>query len=277
VTGQIPKIEAKIAQKKITDMEDRFNVELKANNADGLIASAKDLIHLDRPSSLDLIIDIASVGFDKAAGNPPVDKYNSDAVTYAKMALQKMSEGKTSGNDEKFGFYAKYKTKDCIDGKINATGWMNYIIGYITYVRMKQTKDAVAYLYKATQVGCETKTFSEAYRMIGAWYLDEMIKLNTRYLEKTKALGDKDNDETLAILAMINGFADRAIDAYARACKISLTNNAAPQSYKDSLLRKVKELFDFRYDGDVSKVESYLATVLDKPFTDPMIPVIPSK
>lgn len=273
VMSQIPKLENKISQKKIADMELRFNAELKANNAEGLIASAKDLINLDRPYSLDLILDIASVGFDRAAADPPLDKYNSDAIAYAKMALQKMSEGETSGNADKYGFYAEYKTKDCVDGKTNATGWMNYTIGYITHARLKQPKEAASYLFKSTQVGCETKNFSEAYRMIGAWYLDEIIKLNNRYKEITTANDGKENAESLAVYAMIKGYAERALDAYARAYKIASTNSKATQAYKDVLLRRVKEVYGLRYDTDLLNVDDYVATALVKPFTDPTVPV----
>lgn len=277
VTSQIPKLENKISQKKIADMEERFNAELKAKNADGLIASAKDLISLDRPYSLDLILDIASVGFDKATADPPVDKYNSDAITYAKMALQKMGEGKTSGNADKYGFYAEYKTKDCVDGKINAAGWMNYTIGYITSARLKQPKEAASYLYKSTQVGCETKNFPEAFRMIAAWYLDELIKLNIRYKEITTASGGKENAESLAVYAMIKGYAERALDGYARAYKIASTNPKATQSYKDNLLKRVNEMYGLRYDSELLKVEDYLSTILDKPLIDPSVPVNPVK
>lgn len=277
VIRQIPKLEEKIAQKKITDMEARFNAELKANNADGIIASAKDLININRPYSLDLILDIASVGFDKATANPPVDKYNGDAITHAKMALQKMSEGATSGNADKYGFYAEYKTKNCIDGNINATGWMNYTIGFITFVRLKQTKEAVPHLYKSTQIGCETKNLSEAYRMIGAWYLDDLIKLNNSYTETGKANGGKENVESLATLSMIKGYAERALDAYARAYKLASTNPKSSQTYKDALLKRVTEMYGVRFERDLLKVDDYLATALDKPFTDPATPVTPVK
>lgn len=275
VTAQIPKLEDKIAQKKIADMEARFNKALKANNADEIIAAAKDLINLNRPYSLDLMLDIASVGFDKASENPAVDKYNSDSINFAKTALQKMGEGKTSGNADKYGFYAEYKNATCADGKTNAIGWMNYSIGFITYNRLKQTKDALPYLYKASQVGCETKTLPEGYRMIAAWYLDELIKLNNRYKEITKANGDKENDESLALLGMIKGYAERALDAYARAYKIASASKTATAAYKDSLLKRVKEMHGIRYDGDTTKVDAYLSTVSDKPFVDPTTPVTP--
>jgi len=275
VTGQIPKLQQKIADKKIKDMEARFNAALKANNADEIVASAKDLINSNRPYSLDLMLDIASVGYDKATANPAVDKFNGDAISFAKMALQKMSEGQASGNADNYGFYVSYKNKDCADGKVNATGWMNYTIGVITSVRLKQTKDAVPYFYKASQVGCGTKTLAETYRFIGAWYLDETIKLNASYAEKTKAAGDKDTDETLAILAMIKGYADRGSDAYARAYQ----NAKTPGAYKDGLLKRVKDLYDVRYgenaSADAAKFDSFVAQVSAKPFVDPTTPVTP--
>ncbi len=275
VAAQIPRLEERIAQRKIADMEARFNAELKANNADGIISSAKDLISINRPYSLDLILDIASIGYDKASADPPVDKYNADALLYAKMALQKISDGGKSGNEDKYGYYAEYKTKDCPDGKVNATGWMNYTIGFIMYNRQKQSREALPFLYKATQVGCETRGFSEAYRMIGAWHIDEVIRLNTSYEERRKVNGDKEDSETLAIQALQRGSADRAIDAYARAYRVASVNPKAAQTYKDGLLKKLRELFGFRYDGDVSKVDDYLAQVLNRPFPDPTTPVVP--
>jgi hypothetical protein len=277
VTNQIPKLETKIAEKRVGDMEARFNAGLKANNTDEIIASAKDLISLNRPYNLDLILSIAAAGFDRAASNPPVDKYNQDAITYAKMALQQMEAGKTSGNADKYGFFIEYKTqaKECTDGKLNATGWMNYIIGYITYARMNQKKEALPYLYKSTQTGCFTKTLmSEPYRLIGAWYLDETIKLNNEYAAKTKANGDKENDETLAMLAMIKGYAERALDAYARAYKVAQALPGTTPTYKENLLKRIKEMADVRY-GDATKADSYIAEVSNKPFVDPTTPVTP--
>ena len=273
VTNQVPKLEERIKVREIEILEARFNAALKAKNADDTIARAKELIALERPYSLDLMLDIASVGFDSASANPPVDKYNTDGIANARMVLQKMTEGKSSGNSDKYGFYAEYKTEKCPDGRTNAIGWMNYTIGFITYVRLKQPKEAIPYLYKATQAGCETKGFAEPYRLIGAWYLDGVVKQNASYAEKTKALGDTNSDETLAILAMAKGYADRAIDAYARAYQMAMASKTASQPYKDALLKKIKDVFEFRYDGDLSKVDNYLANVGSTPFIDPATPV----
>jgi hypothetical protein len=274
VTNQIPKLQQKAIDAGIKVKEDAFNAALKAKNFDGIVASAKDLIGINRPYSLDLMLDIATVGYDNSIANPPVDKYNSDALMYAKLALQKMSEGQSSGNSDLYGFYFNYKNTACSDGKLNATGWMNYIIGFITYGRQKQVKEGVPFIYKSTQNGCFTKTFSEPYRLIGVSYLDETIKLNNEYIALTKANGDKENDESLAKLAMVKAYAERALEAYARAYKFAVANPKSSPTYKEALLSKVKQMYDVRYD-DTSKVDAYVAEVSNKPFTDPSTPVTP--
>jgi hypothetical protein len=72
------------------------------------------------------------------------------------------------------------------------------------------------------------------------------------------------------------GYIDRAIDAYARAYKVTAANPKT-KAYKDGLLAKLKELFTARFDGDTSKIDSYVAKVTDTPFIDPATPIAPVK
>jgi hypothetical protein len=260
VTKQVQRIEENLGGDSAPVDENRFNNGLKNNNADEMIAAGKVLISRNRPYALDLMLDIASIGFDKAAANPPVDKYNDDGLRFAKLALQKINEGQISGNTDKYGFYHEYKTKECPDGKNNAKGWMNYIIGYIMSVRQKQTKEALPYLYQATQVGCETKGYSEPYRLIGAWYLDEAVKTNITFDS-----GSVPNKEDIALQI---GLMERSLNAYARAYQL------ASSEQKPRLLKKVRNLYDFRY-GDLTGLDSYLKNVMNTPFIDPATPVTP--
>lgn len=282
VTGQVPKIEERIKQAEIKLVEERYNKAIQNKNYDDMLSTAKELLRMDRPYSLDLMLDIASLGFDNASAKPAVNKYNDDAVTYAKQAVQAISEGKTSGNFDKvtgkadrYGGYIAYRTEKCPDGKSNATGWMNYTIGYITYVSMKQKTEALPYLYRASQAGCETRENSELYRMIGAWYLDEFLRLDATRMNKIKAAGGTDTEETLALLALERGYSERAMDAYARAYKKAIESKAPSQSYNDALLMKLKEVYGVRYDDDMSKFDTYLKQAGTTAFVDPAIPVTP--
>ena len=273
VSERVPDLEKKVG---IMRLEKTFNEAVKQRNQDAVVSSAKKLLEINPPYSLDLILDIASAGFDNASAVPPVDKYNDDTIKYAKLALEKLRSGVKSGNSDKFGYYALYANEKCADGRANAIGWMNYMIGFITLTRQNNAKDALPYIYKASQEGCGTKSFSEVYRFIGSWYIDESNKLSDQRKQLIVTAQNTETPESAALLDLQMGYIDRAIDAYARAYKVT-ASNPKTKAYKDGLLAKLKELFTARFEGDTSKIDSYVAKVTDTPFIDPATPVAPVK
>jgi hypothetical protein len=268
VQGKIDAEKAKVNQS--------FNEALKnpqAVNSDVAFASGKQIL-AGSPDLIDVPIALASVGFDNASAKTPNDKYNADTINYAKMAIQMIEAGKPSVTGDYGVFSYSYKTKEFPDGKNNALGWMNYAIGYIMYNRMNQKKEALPYFFKAAQYNSGTKTYPELYRIVGSWYLDEFLSLDKKRLDIIKAAGDKDTDESLQILALQKGYADRALEAYARAYKVA-PSDAASQAYKTSLLNRTKELYGIRYNNDMSGFDAYIAKATDKPLTDPTTAVTP--
>ena len=273
---QVPILENKV---KDIIMYNRFNKSIPAKNWDEAFASGKEIIAKYPDTSLDIILVLASIGFDSAAAVPPVDKFNNDTINMANMAIQQISAGKTSGSGKygAFGTY-EYTTTAFPDGKNNALGWMNYTIGYINYYNLKNHKNALPYFYKATQINSATKTFPEIFRGIGAWYLDEFNRIGTDRDAKTKLAGDKDTEETLQLLALQKGYAERAADAYNRAYKLALPKDAKSAA---SYLNLVKTFYKFRFDmkpedevknDDFNK---YTADLSAKPFPDPTSVVTP--
>lgn len=255
----------------------RFEGDIKnpaTVNADDAFLAAKDVLNLKPELSVDVPIVLASIGFDKAVANPPVDKFNNEAINYAMQAIQQIEAGKPSvtGSYGVFGY--SYKNKDYADGKTNALGWMNYIIGYIKYNRMQQKKDALPYLYKASQLNSATKNIPDLYQAIGNYYVEEFVRLDKERLAKIEAAGKQDTDETKALLDLQRGYADRALEAFARAYKVT-GNDAATAKYKDGLLGRAKELYGIRYDNNMSGFDAYLSSVTNKPFTDPTMTVAP--
>ena len=244
----------------------RFDTAVRGNKIADSFAVGKEVIANEAPDStipLDVEIVLASLGLDQAAAK--VDTYNNDAINYAKTVMQKLGAGKTSDN---FGaFQYEYKSKD------NALGWMNYTIGYITYYRQDKVTDALPYLYKSTQIKSETNKLSNTYRIIGLWYLEEALRIDKDRLAKIVAAENKDTDETLALLALQKGYADRSIDAYARA--YNLVTPKDTKDYKDGIYSRLQDLYKFRYDGDIKGIDAYVATVMSKPMPDPTTPVTP--
>lgn len=251
----------------------RFNKPAETGSFDEAYASGKEIL-AKYPDDLDVMIYLGSVGYDESLKNPANNKYNADTINYAKMVIQNIEAGKTSQN---FGVYRYTYSgdKNFPNAKDNTLGWMNYNIGYIMYFSQNMKKEAIPYLYKATQYNSQPKNFPIVYQAIGANYFDEAKRLSQSSEDKAKAAGDKDTDESKADYAMAKGYADRAIDAYARAYKIAGASATAKKEYKDGLYKVLQDLYKFRYNGKIEGLDAYVATVMNKPFVNPTTAVTP--
>jgi hypothetical protein len=216
---------------------------------------------------------MATVGYDKSTARPPVDKYNADTISIAKQAIQKIEGGVQSTTGDWGALSFSYKTKAYPEGKTNALGWMNYTISSIMFYNQKMKKEALPFLNKALTYNSGVKTYSEAYKMVGVYYLEEFVAINTKREELIKANGDKDNDETLGMLALQKGYAERAADAYGRAYKVAAPT--ATKEYKDALLNRSKEFYGIRYDKDMTGFDAFLAGTSTRSFPDPTSTVAP--
>ncbi len=287
--GAIPTLEKGIndkeaadnATKKATEVFEKFNAVNTGKNTPELFTAGKEIL-AKQPDFLDINLVLASAGFDQAVLPTPVDTYNNDTVNYAKAAIQQIEAGKPSATKQYGAGPYIYENKDYPDTKSNALGWMNYTVGYIMYYRQgkdnpAKRKEALPYLYKATQYSSANKTKPSVYQPVGAWYLDEAIKIDTKRKELIKAAGDKDTDETLAMLAEQKGYADRAIDAYARAYKFAKDDPKQKKEYVDGLYSRLKELYAFRYEGKIEGIDAFVATVQSKPMPDPTTTITPVK
>ncbi|MDQ2747457.1 MAG: hypothetical protein M3T96_09375 [Acidobacteriota bacterium] len=262
----------------------RFDAALKANNNQGnpaeIYASGKDIVALNDEFALDVLLVLGTVGFDQSNAKPPVDTYNEDAIKYAKQAIQKL-EADTPSKTGSYGVLQySYKNKTNPDGKNNALNWMNYNIGYITYYRQgkdnpAKKKEALPYLYNATKYASLNQKNPTPYQAIGAWYLDEAIRVDKERTAILETNGKKDNEQTLAMVGEQKGYADRAIDAYSRAYKLAKAAPTPDKTYTDSLYTRLTELYKFRYDGKIEGIDQFVATVDSKPFPDPTTKVTP--
>lgn len=247
-------------------------------NADAAFSSGKEVIAADPKLALNVSLVLATIGFDKAAAATPVDTYNTDAVNFAKQAIQKIEAGETSEFYGLLNFI--YKTKEYPDGKSNALGWMNYTVGYIMYNRQpNMKKEAIPYLYKATQYTSAVKKNPVVYQTVGDWYKEEYNRIDDERTKiaaeaKTKATEEEKKpliDKAKEMLSLQKGYADRMIDAYARAYSLAGTD----QAYKTGLYNNLKVLYGFRFDGKTDGLDSYISTLTSKPMPDPMSTVTP--
>lgn len=267
---------------------DRLNPAVKGSNWDETYASGKELIALepDSPNALNAILVLGSIGLDETLKTPRVTKYNDDTLKYARMAIDKLNSGKTSGNFGVGGFnylVLKPGTKDGdpVASKENALGWMNYTIGAVTYYGLNNKKDALPYLYKATQINSQTKTKPQVYGILGDYYFDEVVRLGEEIKTKTiaaNAANLKETPELNALIALQKGYTERAIDAYARAQNAVPVADAATdpkkKAYRDGIGKRIEDLYKVRFDN-TDGVAVFVKTQLSKPLPDPSVTPTP--
>jgi len=255
----------------------RFDDGLKAKNWDEVYAAGKEIVakYPDKYRPAEIVL--GSIGYDEAFKNN--NKYNDDTLKYARMSIADLEAGKPFllGTATSYGLGA-YKYTD----KEDALAWLNLYIGYITQVGLKNKKDAQPYLYKATQITSTSKTPANQnpipYEMIGNYYFDELNKLTLEI--KTLAESQKDTDtpevakqkvdEIEAKVALANGTAERAMDAFARAY-----NFGVAKAYKDLMYKNLQDAFKVRYGKIDLLNEKWIAETVKKPLPNPTTPVTP--
>ena len=252
----------------------------RANNWDESYNLGKQILAVD-PDALNVILVLGSIGLDETMKTPRVTKYNDDTLKYAKMAIEKLNSGKTS-ND--FGFHTfTYAVRDAEKkaiipaSKDNALGWMNYTIGSVTYYGLNNKKDAMPYLYKATQLNSQTKTNPAVYGIIGDYYFDEVVRLGEEIKTKTiaaNAAGTPETPEINALIALQKGYDERAIDAYARAQNAVSATDPAKKAYRDGIGKRIEDLYKVRFDK-TDGVAAFVKTQLSKPLPDPTVAPTP--
>ncbi len=266
-----------VLRKQKQPFYDRFNTGLKSKNWDEVYASGKELLKLetDPTNLLDLTIVMGQIGLDEMTEKKN-NKYNADTVQYAQLAIQKIESGTASTN---YGVavpgsnYA-FKTKKFPDSKANALGWLNYTIGYIKFNGDKNEKDALPYLYKATQYNSGVKDLPNIYQGIGSYFFGELEKLEAKRVAALKANNGVENEEAKATYALQKGYAERAFDAYAKSYNL-VPSDPKQKPYKDGLYETLKNIYLFRNNGKKDGLDAAISSVKSKPLVNPTTEVTP--
>lgn len=276
LNGYLPPTKKWIADEdrriKLAALFTRFDAAMKAEstktgNWDEVYSVGKQILALD-PDNINILITLGSIGLDETSKTPRVTKYNDDTLKYARAALQKLSEGKTSKNLGVFQF--SYKSVE------NARGWLNYTIGYITYFDKGDKKGALPFVYKATQVESDTKKIAQLYAVLGDYYFDEVKRLGDEIKVKTEAANSAATPEaktaliaeTKTLIAQLKGYAERSIDAYSRAKNAVPANDARQKAYRDGLTGRIDTIYNLRFQKSEGLSE-FVTAQTQKPLPDP--------
>ncbi|MBX7062108.1 MAG: hypothetical protein K1X52_10645 [Pyrinomonadaceae bacterium] len=249
--------EQMVKQEKIDGLTKQFFDGLKTNSWDAVYASGKELLAIDPEKFRPAEIVLGSIGYD-AMTKKNLNTWNDDTLKYAKLSIADLEAGKTF-EPLGFGDYS-YKSKE------DALGWLNYTIGYILSFDKKDKKQGVGYLYKAAQAKSATATIPDVYRSIGSYYIDEMNKRIEELQALVKAQDPNAPDdvktakvaEIKAKQGMVNGTAERALNAFAHAVALA-SKDPKNAAYTKAITETAKQIYGIRF-GKPDGFDAYIAT-----------------
>ena len=264
----------RIERERFAALTKKFDDGLKSSNWADVYDAGKQILS-EKPDDLrDVELVLGSIGLDETAKTPRVTKWNDETLRFAKQSIADLEGGKTF---KAFGVLQfKYKNKD------DALGWMNYTIGYIYYFDKNNKKEGLGYLYKASQLNSDTKTNPIVFQSIGSYYFDDVRKLAGEVDVLAKTQDPKDTEDVAkqkinaikAKVAMVNGTAEAAIDAYARAYHLAKADPKSKAAYTDSLFKTMQDLYNVRF-GKTEGFDAFIAGIDKKPMPNPLLPVTP--
>jgi len=283
----VPAFEKKISDKetndKISGLTKKFFDGISSKNWDDVYSSGEELMKIDENRFRPAELVMGSIGLDETAKTPKNTKWNDQTLKWAKQSISDLQGGKAFSvtnngkTTDQFGFNPfAYKNK------ADAIGWMNYTIGYITAMDKGDKKAGASYLYKASQAASDTASNPEVYRTIGSYYIDEYSKLadELKTLANTPLPDTATDEEKAARLeqlknkkAEVNGAAERALEAYAKAANAAKKDPKSAEFAKQ-LTEKAKEIYGARHP-DGKGFDAYMAGSGAKPLSDPATPIAP--
>lgn len=191
------------------------------------------------------IVDLGSNGYLVAPLKN--EQLNTEAVQYARKALQMLDSGKTLTE------WGPLQSKDV------ATAYLNYTIGALTVE--KDPTNALKNLLKSAQFETPLKKSAFTYAFIaGAYETGPYAKQSDEY----KIYLDKEETpESKLALANIHQLVDRMIDGYARAVALATDPKLAAQ--KTAWNERLVQWYKFRNKDTEAGLPELLAGILTKP------------
>src|SRR4029078_13270416 len=126
--------------------------------------------------------------------------------------------------------------------------------GYMTYFGENNKQAALPYYYEVTKLPGSFSKYPAVSGTIGDFYYDSVKKISEEVKAKIADQKDTDPDDVKvkkdadikATIAMLNGYAERAMDAYSRAYTLAKAD-AKQKTYSDSLYKAIQTLYTVRF------------------------------
>lgn len=201
----------------------------------------------DEPNYLRAQIDLGYAGY--LAASAKNEQFNTQALEYARAAIQAIESGKTPSE------WAPFKGKD------DTLAYLNYAVGFLT---LKTSPDpAIDSLIKAAQFESDIKRTPSTYYFLAVAYESGPYKTLSAAYQKDFA--DKpETPASKAALEKLGVVMDRIVDAYARAIA-SAGTDAKTQQSRNEWLAQMTTYYKFRHNNTDTGITEFIAGVLQKP------------
>jgi len=277
---QMPKWEARLAEAKVRAVRDpilkRFETAIQAKNWDEAYAAGDEFTTKfpNDDAKINVIVPLAWIGYVET-GNKNT-KYNANAAKYAKAAIDMLKSGtakaKASGGYGAFQF-------ECI-GKDECISFLTYDMGYMNYLGGNK-QAALPYYYEVTKIPGSFKSNPVVFGTIGDYYYEIVKKQAEDVKVKIADQKDTDADDVKAkkeadikqAVGMLNGYAERAMDAYSRAYTLAKAD-AKLSTYAGTLYKTLQALYTVRFQKQ-DGIDAWISSAVTKPFPDPTSAVTP--
>jgi tetratricopeptide (TPR) repeat protein len=211
------------------------------------LALGKELLAED-PENVRVLIDMGW-GSYLAAVALKNEGLNTDAVTYAKKAIQLLESNKAPES------WAPFKSKE------ETLAYLYNVVGRQA-VKTNPT-DALNSLIKSVQLDTDLKKDPWNYYFIGFSYEGgPYATLSADY--KTRFAGKNETPESKLALENVNQVIDRIVDAYARAVALAGTDARYAANKKD-WLDGLSTWYKYRHNASDAGLNEMIASVLSKP------------
>ena len=201
----------------------------------------------DEPNYLRAQIDLGYAGY--LAASAKNEQFNSQALEYARAAIQSIESGKSPNE------WAPFKGKD------DTLAYLNYAVGYLT---LKTSPDSsIDSLIKAAGYESDIKRTPSTYYFLAVAYESGPYKTLSAAYQRDFA--DKpETPQSKAALEKLGVVMDRIVDAYARAIA-SAGTDAKTQQSRNEWLAQMTTYYKFRHNNSDAGITEFIAGVLQKP------------
>lgn len=201
----------------------------------------------EEPDYLRAQIDLGYAGY-LAASNKD-ESHNTEAVGYARKAIQAIESGKAPSE------WAPFKGKD------DTLAYLNYAVGFMT---LKTNPDqAIDSLIKAASYESDIRKTASTYYFLAVAYEAGPYKTMSTAYQNTYA-NKPETPESKAALEKLGVLMDRIIDAYARAINVAGTDPKTEQSRKE-WMTQLTNYYKFRNNDSETGLPQFIANAMQKP------------